>query len=188
VGFVDDQQGVLWQVVEQGRGWLPFLAAGQIARVVFYAAAVPDLLDHFQIETGTLLQSLCLHQLVIGPEVLDSVAELIADVLDDSEYAFPWGDVVCLGKYRVARDAARDFAGQRIENREVLDFVIEQLDAYCLLLGLRRKYVDHVATDAVSAALERGVVARVLQLRQSPHDVTLIDTVAPVEVEHHPKV
>ena len=56
--FVDHQQRVGRQVVEQARRRLPRGAAGEIARVVLDAGAVADLLHHFHVIHRALLEPL----------------------------------------------------------------------------------------------------------------------------------
>jgi hypothetical protein len=66
---------------------------------------------------------------------------------------------------------ARDgVARQRVEARDPLDLVTPQLDADALLL-VRREHLHHVAAHAERAALEAGVIARVLHAHQRLQDV-----------------
>ena len=58
MALVDDQQGVVGQVFEQGRRRLARIAPGQIARVVLDPGAGAGRLHHLQIEGGALLQPL----------------------------------------------------------------------------------------------------------------------------------
>ena len=188
VGFVDHQQGVLGQVVEQRRRRLARLPAGQVAGVVLDPRAVAELGDHLQVEAGALLQTLRLHELVVLSQVRQALAQLVLDVIKDAQNAFPRRHVVGLGKHREARHPVDDLAGEGIECREVLDFIVEQLHPHRQRLRLRREDVHHVAPHPVGAALKGHVVARVLQFRQPREDVALVHPIAPVEVQHHAQV
>ena len=70
VGLVDDDQGVLGQVIHQGRGRLPRLAAGEVPGVILDPLAGADLAHHLQIEEGTLAQALRLEEFVGGLKLL----------------------------------------------------------------------------------------------------------------------
>ena len=76
-------------------------------------------------------------------------------------------------------------AGERVEDADVLDFVVEQLDAHRLFLFLGGEDVDHVAAHPVGGAAEIHLVAGVLQLRQPAQQVALVDVVAAHQVQHH---
>ena len=69
-----------------------------------------------------------------------------------------------LRKYRVPRQPIEHFPGQRIKNRDILYFVVEQSDAHGLFFRFRGKDVDHVAAHPVRATLKGDIVALVLQL------------------------
>ena len=58
MAFVNDQQGVVRQILEQGRRWLARLAARQIARIVLDTSTGACRLDHLQIEHRSLLEPL----------------------------------------------------------------------------------------------------------------------------------
>ena len=75
-------------------------------------------------------------------------------------------------------DPLLDVPGQRIEELQRLDLVVEQRDAQRVLGVLRREDVEHVAAHAKRAALEVGLVARVLHLRQPLDRVALGQLVA----------
>jgi hypothetical protein len=65
VALVDDREVVRREVVEERRGRLPRLAAGEVARVVLDPGAVPDLAHHLEVEARPLLEALGLEQLVL---------------------------------------------------------------------------------------------------------------------------
>ena len=50
MAFVNDQQGLVGHVVEQARRRFARRAAGEVARVILDAGAVPELLYHLQIK------------------------------------------------------------------------------------------------------------------------------------------
>ena len=62
-------------------------------------------------------------------------------------------------------------AGERIEARDAIDLVAEELDADRLLVQVRGMHLHHIAAHAESPALEGDVIAlveHVHQLRRAP--------------------
>ncbi len=84
-----------------------------------------------------------------------------------------------------ARHLARDRAGERIEQRQRVDGVVEQLDTDRFPLGLRREDVDDVAANTIRTLREIHLVARVLHVREPAEQLALIHLVAAHEVQHH---
>ena len=62
VALVDEHQGVVGEVFEEGRRRLAGLAAGEVARVVLDAGAGAGRLHHLHVEDGALLEPLGLQQ------------------------------------------------------------------------------------------------------------------------------
>src|SRR6185312_13565796 len=82
---------------------------------------------------------------------------------------------------RVVRDGA---AGDDIDLRDALDRIAPHLDADALLL-VRREDLDRVTANAERAALERDVVARVLNADQRAQNVVAAAHFAALDL-HHP--
>ncbi len=85
-------------------------------------------------------------------------------------------------------DNGIDGAGQRIEQRQPLHLFVEQLNAQRQLVRFRREDVNHLAAHAKGAALERLIVAGVLQLRQATQNGALVDDHPFGEMQHHLQV
>ena len=62
VAFVDEQQGVVGQIFEQGRRRLAGEAAGEEAAVILDAGARAGGGDHLEVEIGALLEPLRFQQ------------------------------------------------------------------------------------------------------------------------------
>src|SRR5213076_2318272 len=77
MALIDEQQRVARQVVEQARRGLPGRAPRQIARVILDARAVADLLDHFHVEAGALLEPLRFQQPSRIPQLLQAHAQIL---------------------------------------------------------------------------------------------------------------
>ena len=147
VALVDEQQRVGRKIVEQGRRRLSRTASRQEARVVLDPLAVADLGHHLDVEPGPLLQPLGFDETAVRAEHRETLAQLLPDFYDGIEDTLARGHVVALGVHGQARHAADDRPGQRIEPAQVLDLVVEELDAHRIAFGLRRVHVDDLAAE-----------------------------------------
>ena len=156
-----------------------------MARVVLNAFAVADFAEHFQIKTGTLLQPLRLHQLAHADQLFEAVGQFQLDQLHGLQHLLAGGDVVAAGVNREARNFLADAAGERIEQLEGLDLVIEQLDAQRHFAVFGGEHVDGVAAHPKGAPAEVHVIALVLHAHQLDHHVALAHFVARAQRHHH---
>ena len=124
--LIQKHQRVFRQIVDQGRRCLARTAPGEVARVVLDALAETDLGHHLQIEAGALLDALRLHQLVLGHILVDARAQFELDRLHRAQRGLARGHIVAAGIHREARHLLADMPGQRIEQLQALDLVVEQ--------------------------------------------------------------
>ncbi len=146
--------------------------------------AVADLLDHLEVEHRPLMQPLRLEQL---PFLLELTAPLLQLRLDGVDR--PPCPVARRHEVRLRIDGnlvvpAQRLAGQRVEGRQLVDLVAEQLDAQALLF-VRRIDLDDVAADAEGAAAEVVVVALVLNLHQLAQHLIAADALSALERQQH---
>ena len=185
MGFVGNQQRIGRQIIKQGGRRLAGGAAGEQPGIVFHAVAVAEFLQHLDIEASALLQALSLHQLVLLLELGEPLGQLLLDHLNGLEHGLPGGHIVALGIDGDAPHPLDHLAGERVEDTDFLHLVIEQLDAHRLFLFFRRENVDHIAPHPVGGAAEIHFVAGVLQLRQPPQQLALVDMITTHQVQHH---
>ena len=81
VALVEKHDGIVRQIIEQGGRRFARQAAREMARVVLDAVAVADLLHHFEIEHGALLQALRLDELALLLKLLAPPLQLVADAV-----------------------------------------------------------------------------------------------------------
>ena len=126
MGFIDDNQGIVGQVLEQRRRRLSRGAPRQVARVVLDAGAIAQLADHLDIVPGALLQALRFDQFIILLELLESLGQFLLDVLHRTQQDIARGYIVALGKYGDSRHFVFYRPGQRIEPVDTVYLFIEQ--------------------------------------------------------------
>ena len=162
VAFVDEDERVRRQVIEQGRRRLARLAARQVAGIVLDAAAIAQFQDHLDVEAGALFQPLRFQQLVGGVQFGQPLPQFVLDLIHRPQKLLARGDVVALRIDGITRRLAQHLAGQRIEQAERLDFVVEQFHPQGFLIGLGGVDVDDFAAHPKRAARQFQVVAGVL--------------------------
>jgi hypothetical protein len=134
VALVDDHQRVLGQVVQERGRRLPRGPPREMPRVVLDAVAVADLAQHLQVEHRALEEALGLQQLALSLELGLLLQQLGLDAADGVLHLRPRRDVVARRIDRHLGQLAQGLAGQRIERRDGLHLVPEQLDADAGLL------------------------------------------------------
>ena len=115
VAFVDEDQVIVGQVVEQSGRSFAREASGEMARVVFDAVAIADLADHLQIEHGALIEALGFDDLAAFFQLLLPPFQLLLDAGKRLLARFGRHDVVGLGIDRQAQVGLADLAEQRVD-------------------------------------------------------------------------
>ena len=95
------------------------------------------------------------------------------------------GDVMARWEHGEAPHPRQDLPGERVEQVQRLDHVVEQLDADRGFRVFRREDVDDVAAHAEHPALELDVVAVVLHLRQPRDDLALAHLLVLAQQQDH---
>ncbi len=185
VGLVDEEEVVAGEVVEErGRGFAGE-AAGEVAGVVLDAVAVADGLDHFEVEAGALVDALRLDEAAFFFEVgLPLTPVSVEDGVDGGGFALGLDDVVGLGIDGEAGVFLADGAEERVDLREGVDLVAEELDAVGVFV-VGGVDLDDVAADAEGAAAEVDVVAVVEDFDEAAGDVFAPDLLAFFEEQQH---
>src|SRR5207248_2663951 len=116
-----------------------------------------------------------------------ALVELGADLLHGHEEALAGGDVVRAGIDGQAVELAGGAAGDRIDARDLVDLVAEELDADGVVL-VGGPELEDVAADAERAAPEVVRRALVLHLRQLAQVLRERLLHAPLEEEEHAEV
>ena len=79
--LVCDDQGVFRQIVVKRRRRFSGNPTRQIARVILYAVAVAQFLNHLQVKFGSLLKSLRLNQSIIALQLREALLKLMSNVV-----------------------------------------------------------------------------------------------------------
>ena len=94
VGFVDDQQEVFWEVVNERRGCRSCVAAVDVAGVILNPRAETYLFDHFQVVFGAHAQTLRFQEFAAIFQILQPHGQFRFDGLHRFFHAFRPGNIV----------------------------------------------------------------------------------------------
>ena len=178
VALVDEHEGVVGQVLEQGGRRLAGIAAGEIARVVLDAGAGAGRLHHLHVEDGALLQALRLQQTAGVVQLVEALLEFRLDGLDGLLQRRLGRDVMRVGVDLDQLQLVALGARERIELRDAFHLVAEQRDAPGAVLKVGGEQLHGVAADAEGAADEVLVAAAVVQRHQIGQQLALRDGLA----------
>ena len=188
MAFVDNHQRMRRQVVDQGRRRITGIATGQMTTVVFNAFAKADFIEHLQIKTCALLDTLCFYQLVLGQKKTHPLAQFLLDGFHGAYGRFARCHIMTGREDTEIMNLVKNLTGQRIEQLDAIDFIIEQTDAYRGFAVLGREYINNIATHPKTAATEIKVVAVILHVDELGDDVFLRDFLALMNMQHHAMV
>ena len=181
--FVDDEQEVVGEVVQQRVRRRAGSTPVDVARVVLDTRARADFLEHFEVKSRAHAQALLLEQLILATEPREAIIKLILDGGDGLFHAFLAGYVVRGRKEVCVIDVIDDVAGERVQNRKRLDLVTEHLDADRELL-VHGDDLDRVAAHAEGTARKGHIVADVLHGDEAAQQRVAVDDHAALELDH----
>src|SRR6185503_5028530 len=123
VRFVDDDEEVLGEVVEEASRALTGGASGEMARVVLDAGAGADFEHHLDVEVRARLESLRFEQLSLLAQQREAFLELIANQLHGPLECRPLRDEVFRRVDRRTIERRNRLAGKYVDLRDPLDLV-----------------------------------------------------------------
>src|SRR6185437_10177093 len=152
VALVDEDEGIVGQVFEQGRRRLAGLAAGEVARIVLDAGAGAGGFHHLEVEQGALLEALRFEEAAGAVELLQARGELLLDGFEGAGEGGARRHVVGIGEDADEEQVGALLAGERIELLDGFDLVAEQRDAPGGILVVGGEELYGVTADAKGAA------------------------------------
>ena len=182
VGLVEHDEVVVGEVVEEGVWRLAGAATVEVAGVVLDARAHADLAQHLEVVRRAHPEPLRLEELAVLLEVGELLGELDLDLADRGAHPLLGRHVVRRREQHEPLELLDELAGERIDGRDALDLVAEQLDPHrAFLVG--GEHLDRVAPHPEPVAREREVVALVPHLDEAGEDRALVALLPTVEDE-----
>ena len=165
MALVHEGYEIVREIVQQAEGALAGLTAVEIAAVVLYPWAVAHLLDHLEVVFHPLFQALGLEPPALLLEPLHLLHEVVLDVGDGGDAAFPGGHEV-VG--RADADLIELFqvgTGDRVDEAERIHLVSEEFYPH-RLVGTAEEDVHDVAVHPEGSAVEIGFRAAVESIHE----------------------
>ena len=185
--FVDDQQEIVREEIQQGVRRGARVTPVEMPRVVLHARAAADLGEHLQVVVRAHRQALRLQLLVLLAQLGHALVQLLADGPQRALHAFGTGHIVRGREDMRLGHVVDDVAGQRMQRGDAVDLVAEELDTHGQLL-VHRDDLHRVAAHAERAAGERDVVALVLHVHELAQQLVAVDLLPLLEEQHAPGV
>ncbi len=154
--FVNDEQKIGGEIIEQSRRSFAGKTAGKMAGIIFDAVAIADGAHHFDVETSALFDALGFDDFALAREFRVPPFEFFEDGLDGALALRGGKDVMRFGINRQARNFFRlcdDFSRERIDAANGFDFAAPHFDAHGEVV-IGRVNFNFVAAHAEGAAAE----------------------------------
>src|SRR5262249_16117032 len=158
------------------------LLAREPARIILDARAMPDFQEHLHVKARPRLQTLCFQELALFAEKCEPLVQFLIDAIDGGLDALLRRDEMFVRKHEQLLLHLGSLAGRRVDDRQRVDLVAEELDTQGKFL-VRRPELDDIAADAKTAALEGGVVALILDIDKAIEQIVALDRLALLEID-----
>ena len=185
VRLVDNEEEVVGEVVDEAWRRGSWVAAAEVAGVVFDPLAITYFADHFEIVAGPLFDALRFDEPIFAFEEGDSVSEFLPDRVDGLIADVFRGDIVRAGINRDLFKALADFACEGIDLAQSLDLVSEKLDSIGEVVFISGDDFKNIASGAEGGADKIVVVASVVHFDKVEKDVVAADLLFEREGEKH---
>ena len=185
MALVQKHDGIKRHVVGQCTWGRTRFCARQMPRVVFNAFAVPYFAEHFQIESGALLQTLSLHQFTHAHQFFETFGQFNFDGFDSGQHFVARRDVMAGGIDCEAGNLLANATGQWVEQLKAFNFVVKQLNAHCQFRVFCWKHIDGVTPNSKLSAAEILVIALVLHANELGDHIALPHFVARAQSHDH---
>jgi len=179
VALVDEKQVVVGQVFDERGGRLAGGAAGEVARIILDAVAIPQRAHHLEVVHGALMDALRLQDLALLLQGSQMFFELHLDRLDRRDATLVRGHVMRARVDRHALVRLEKVAEERIDLGEPDNLVVLQDDAHSPL-SIRREDLDLVAMHPEGTALELALLAPVVDVDQAAQQRLASKLLAPI--------
>ena len=181
VRFVNEEEKVVGEVIQERPGGLAGLAHGEVAGIVLDAGTVARLAHHLDVVAGALFQPLGLQEFSLLTQLLQTLLQFLLDGAKSRLQLLPAGDKVAGREDAHFLRFVKDFPSQGVDLGQALDLVAPELDAEGRI-AVGRENVHRIAAHPEGAPAKVQVVAVVVDGGQVAEEA-----VAPAEFPsaHH---
>ena len=185
MALVDEQQKILWEIVQQGHRRAARRTLRDDARIVLDTGAIAQLLHHFDVIVHALADALRLEQLAVVGEEFHALVALLADLADRARHLLLRRDIVARGPDRNGDEPPDDLAGDGVDLADAVDLVAEVFHADRARRPVGGPKLNRVASDAEHIALKRNVVALIPVVNEAAHQLLARKLRPGRQIDHH---
>ncbi len=147
MAFVHHHQKIIWEVIQQCKGWLSVHPPINMHRIVLNTVAIPNFSHHLKVVLRALPQPLSLKQFALILKLLQSWLQLCLDLQHRPLHALVAGNIVRRRKNHCLLKVLQCLTCYRIDNGDSFDCVAEHLETrHCFVIC--RVNFDGVASHA----------------------------------------
>ena len=173
MAFVDNEQEVFREIVEQGKRRLSRLTAIDVHGVVLDAVAITHLLNHLKVVLGSHTKSLRFEKFSLALKQRQLLLQLIFNTANSFTQSVVTGHIVSSGKNQQLRGFGECFTSERIDHGDSVDGVAEHFNTNNILF-VGGMHLNGVAAHSEITAPKGHVVAVVLEIYQPPQHAALV--------------
>ena len=140
-------------------------------RIVLNAGAEACLKHHLNIKARSLLDTLCLQELILALKVRYSLLHLLPDISRRLNHLLARHNIVRSREYCHMRKLRLLLTGKHIYLREPVYLIPEELNPYSPVRGCRREYLKHISSYPEGASLKIHVISGILIVDKLPYNL-----------------
>lgn len=169
VRLVDHDHVVALEKVHETHRGRARRAPGERPRIVLDAAAEAGLAEHFNVKIRALGDSLGFEKFSLTPEVLDPLLQLLLNLIAGAVDLLLRHDIVRGRENIYMPEFSVRLSRNRLDLRDAVYLIAEKLNAENIVRAFGRIDLEHIAVQAVAAALQ-VVIALIVDIRETVAD------------------
>ena len=185
MAFIDEDDVVLGEIIQQGIRRVAGLSAVEVAGVVFNARAVAQLAEHLDIILRALGDALGFNQIALFLEFPNAHIEVMLDAADGAVDGVARRCVMRRGIDGNVFQNHQRMPADDVDGADAVDFVAKEFHADGTLVVSGGEDFDYIAAHAECAALKLNVAAVVLNFDKLTHQLVALHRHAGAQRDHH---
>ena len=166
VRFIDHQQEIIGHEVQQSERNGSGRTSGEDAGIILYSRAEANLLQHFDIILGSLLDALGFNEHIPVLEILDALVELCFNLLNGIVHLFLADNIMARRENRGVTQCSDKLAGDHVHLADPVDLIAEELHTDNRIGGACGIDLHNVTADSELISDEVDVVSLIVYADQ----------------------
>ena len=185
MGLIYDDQEFIREIIQQCLGRRPRRPAVHMPRVILDAGAEAGLSEHLNVIVGALRDPLRFKQLVLCAEAFHLFLQLLADPLNRFLHLPVGRDIMRRWEHADKGQGALRLSCQRIDLRDPVDLISEELHPVGKVVGVRRKDVQDIPSDPEGGSVKINVAPVIVKVDQLLQDLIAVPLFPYPQIQGH---